>query len=260
MSNSKIISEKDITKGALNLVLGNPLFLIPFIATFPLFFLYFIYEYNLFLLAAFFSLIFFLTSFVLNTFVLFDRFKNKFIKEINLNLQQENKDKILKIKRSLKNEKAINQIELFQKKHNRFEVVLNEQLSSSSLAYQRLIGGFDQINLIAFNNIEKILNYEENMNAIDDVYITNECERINKQEMKNENDLEELESLGKRLELKNSYKQKISTILSDNEKALTNMDLTLASVVELKKPENMKEVLSELQTLANVLDKRTSQY
>lgn len=188
-------------------------------------------------------------------------FKETFMQAHNKAIQKENKNKLKKIKKSLNNAKAVKQIELFQSKHDRFENVLNDQLTESSLAHQRLLGAFDQLNSIALTNIEKVLNYQENMGKIDQPYILGELKKLEKLEIKRaleSHELSEKETLTERLNLRKDYSSKIGMILADNEKALTKMDLTLASLTELKKPENMRSVLNELQMLANVLDNRSS--
>ena len=189
-----------------------------------------------------------------------DHFKNEFMKVFNVKLQLENKEKIEKIKKTLNNQKAVKQIELFKQKHDRFEEVLNNQLNNTSLAYQRLIGGFDQLNLIALNNIEKVLNYESNMVNIDSVYITKELDILKQKEVLTDYEESEIKSLETRIQLRDEYEEKINKILSDNESALTKMDITLANLTELRKPENMKHVLQELQDLSEVLNKKSGSY
>lgn len=257
---NKIVSDKQLSKGSKSLALQSNTSLVPITLGVSVTGAFYVlelttYAYGSIALAA-------LGGVVLLTNVLFrsESFKKKYIEKINKEIQKENKEKLEKMKLSLKNEKASKQITLFKKKHDRFEEVLNNQLTSSSLAYQRLLGGFDQLNLIALNNIEKVLNYESNMSNIDSEYISEELEKLSKIENKKEFQEKEFESLSSRLALKEDYFEKINNILSDNESALTKMDLTLASLTELKKPENMKEALSELQKLANVLDKRSDKY
>lgn len=185
-----------------------------------------------------------------------NHFQQTYLQKYNKNLEKENIKKLENIQKSLKNEKAARQMELFKVKYSHFKKVLQEQLTESSLAYQRLIGGFDQLYLMATNNVEKVLNYEQNMSKIDRHYIKTELERLSKVQVFKEYEETEIRSLQERLELWSEYQEKINVVLADNEVALTKMDSTLASLTELKKPENMRSALAELQTLANVLDKR----
>jgi NhaP-type Na+/H+ and K+/H+ antiporter len=187
-----------------------------------------------------------------------EHFQQIFMKKHNEILKEENRKKLIYIKESLKNKKSSKQIERFDIKYELFKKVIKNQLSESSLAYQRLVGGFDQIYLMATKNIEKVLNYEINMDAIDIKYIGIEIKKLeNKSQLESYEELE-LSSLKERLELFNDYKVKIDEILSNNEVALTKMDKTQASLTELNKPESMRCALQELQMLANVLDNKTS--
>jgi hypothetical protein len=186
-----------------------------------------------------------------------EHFQQIFMKKHNEFLKEENNKKLIYIKKTLKNEKSARQIERFETKYQLFKKVIKSQLSESSLAYQRLVGGFDQIYLMATKNIEKVLNYEINMDAIDVDYIKSEIKNLESKEQLESYEDVELSSLKERLDLFNNYKVKIDEILSNNEVALTKMDKTQASLTELNKPESMRCALQELQMLASVLDKKT---
>ena len=260
MKSNEIISDKKLKKGSTELALQSNTSLIPISAGLAVSGVF--YALDLFMYLYFSIGVAGLGGIVLATNLLFRKeyFKNEFMKVFNVQIQEENKNKIEKIQKNLKNERAAKQITLFQQKHDRFEEVLNNQLTSTSLAYQRLIGGFDQLNLIALNNIEKVLNYETNMFNIDCKYINKELKNLKSKEVLTEHEESEITSLETRLALRNDYQAKINMILADNEKALTEMDVTLASLTELQKPENMTQVLGELQNLANVLNKRSGTY
>lgn len=259
-NNNKIIDDKKLSSGSKSLALQSNTSLIPITLGLSVTGLFYVSEMLAYMYASLGVATIGGIILLTNVFFRNEHFKKVFVEQINKKIQKENKEKIEEMRKSLKNEKASKQITLFQKKHDRFEEVLNNQLTSSSLAYQRLLGGFDQLNLIALNNIEKVLNYESNMESIDTLYIMKEMKKLEKLSAMKDFEEKEYQSLKARLDLKKGYQEKINSILSDNESALTKMDLTLASLTDLKKPENMKEALSELQTLANVLDKRSEKY
>jgi hypothetical protein len=257
MGELKIINDKELKKESRSLAIQDNIGLIPMAVgfsgagmTFALDLL--MYSYASLAVAG-------LGVLILGSNLIFrkNHFQQNYLKAHNKEIEKQNIKKLENIKKSLKNEKAARQMELFKVKYVHFKNVLKEQLSESSLAFQRLIGGFDQLYLMATNNVEKVLNYEQNMSKIDRLYIKTELDRLSKIEVLKEYEETEIRSLQERLQLWSEYQEKINVVLADNEVALTKMDSTLASLTELKKPENMRSALAELQTLANVLDKRT---
>lgn len=185
-------------------------------------------------------------------------YQQHFLKDHNLHLKEENLNKLKNIKKTLKSEKASGQLHRFEVKYLHFKDVISGQLSESSLAYQRLVGGFDQLYLMATNSIEKVLSYEKNIGAIDVEFSEKQLKILEDKAVLQEYEKSEMQSIRERLNILNDYKHKINEIISNNEVALTKMDTTQASLTGLQKPENMRSALQELQTLANVLDRRSN--
>lgn len=260
MKTNEIVSDTKLKKGSRELALQSYVSLIPIAGGLSVSGIFFVLEMFTPLYLALGVAGFGVAAMVGNLSFRQEHFKNEFMKVFNVKIQIENKKKIENIKKTLKNQKAVKQIELFEQKHDRFEEVLNNQLNNTSLAYQRLIGSFDQLNLIALNNIEKVLNYESNMVNIDLNYITKELKTLKEKEVLTDYEESEIKSLETRIGLRAEYEEKINRILSDNESALTKMDITLANLTELRKPENMKHVLQELQDLSEVLNKKAGSY
>ncbi len=189
-----------------------------------------------------------------NSTVRKDIFANIYLDRHNKKIQINNQKKIQEVKDRLKNGRAKRQIDLFQIKHNRFEEMLNSNVSETTLAYQRLLGGFDQLTSIALTNIEKISNYESNMAGIDLEYLEREIKRLELKKQLTQEEKDSYDSMVKRCEIRKTYHDNIVKLLSSNETALTRMDEVLQSVTDFDSPKTLDEALEDLRKVANVLN------
>lgn len=254
MSKEIIISDKEIQKGSTALIVQNIHSLAPItmgamggILSVGLGSLYFG-------LGAAIIGIYGLGVLTVNATVRKDIFANIYLDRHNKKIQINNQKKIQEVKNRLKNERAKRQIDLFQIKHNRFEEMLNSNVSETTLAYQRLLGGFDQLTSIALTNIEKISNYESNLAGIDIEYLTRELKRLDSKNKLTQEEQDSYSSMLKRLQIRKTYEDNIVKLLSSNEAALTRMDEVLQSVTDFDSPKTLDEALEDLRKVANVLN------
>jgi hypothetical protein len=191
---------------------------------------------------------------IINVFFRTSAFKRIYLEKHNKKMEKEAKDRREKLKEDLSTEAAIQQISAFERKYDLFKVSLNKELSSSSFSYQRLLGAFDQVFLLGLDKIEKIFDYERNQNTIDEQSILRDLKYLEKKELLEPHEKIKLEGLNERLMLREGYNGKISEILSQNESALTKMDLLQLNLTDLHKPKNMQIAMEELASLASALN------
>jgi hypothetical protein len=107
---------------------------------------------------------------------------------------------------------------------------------------------------LGLDKIEKIFDYERNQNTIDEQSILRDLKYLEKKELLEPHEKIKLEGLNERLMLREGYNGKISEILSQNESALTKMDLLQLNLTDLHKPKNMQIAMEELASLASALN------
>lgn len=191
---------------------------------------------------------------IINVFFRTDSFKKVYLERHNKKMEEEAKKRRMELREELSSEAAINQIGAFERKYEHFKISLKKELSPSSFSYQRLLGAFDQVFLLGLDKIEKVLDYEKNQNTIDEYNILKEIEVLKTKLSLEKHEKVKLQGLEDRLRLRESYDEKISEILAQNEMALTKMDMLQLNLTDLHKPKNMQIAMEELAGLATALN------
>jgi hypothetical protein len=251
--NELLLTDKVLKKGSNKLIVSNNVSFLPQVAGVGGTVIMVGLEQMMF--ASVFAGVFALGTLVLLTNMFFRKeiFKSAYLQVHNMKLEKEQQSKIKKLKKSLSSEHAIGQIAAFERKAELFQKTLNKQLSESSFSYKRLLGAFDQVYLFGLSKIEKILDYEDNKNAIDELMLRKEIGQLEQKEVLKSFEEEKLKSLQIRLSIREDYDHKIEIILSENENALTKMDVLQESLTDLHKPQNIRIAMEELSTLATAL-------
>lgn len=186
-----------------------------------------------------------------------DAFKNVYLSQYNKKVEKEAQERREQLKQNLSTDSAVEQIASFERKYELFKESLNKELSTSSYSYQRLLGAFDQVYLLGLDKIEKIYDYEKNQSTIDIHRLLKEIKALktkNSNEGLERHEEVKLKGLEERLELRAGYDGKISEILTQNELALTKMDMLQLNLTDLHKPKNMQIAMEELASLAAALN------
>ena len=193
---------------------------------------------------------------IVNVFFRSASFKNVYLTQHNRRMEKRAKERREQLKQDITNQSAVDQIGSFERKYGHFKESLNKELSPDSYSYQRLLGAFDQVFLLGLDKIEKIYDYEKNQNTIDEFRLLSEIKTLKTKEKEGLEPHEKvkLEGLEERLSLRKGYDAKISEILTQNEVALTKMDMLQLNLTDLHKPKNMQIAMEELSSLAAALN------
>jgi len=181
-------------------------------------------------------------------------FKRVFLEKYNKEVEIEQRQKIALLESELSSDEAKMQIDSLNKKYDHFKLILSKQLPVQSFSYQRLLGAFDKVYLIGLSKLETVLMYEGNSQVINEYQVRNDIANIERNKVLKDFEIEKLTALNQRLNLKKEYRDKIMLQISENEVALTRMDLLISSLTDLHKPKNMENALEDLSNLAVALN------
>ena len=155
----------------------------------------------------------------------------------------------------LKSEEGIRQLQRLREKYLAFEGLLGRKLDPFELTYSRYLGMAEQLYLSALDNLQRAVHIEQGSEAINEGYIRGRMRELKKTRSPSTAQQQEIETLQARLKLKEGQREKIDRWLSQNEQAMTQLDLTMAAIAEMDTVRGqagmeMEEVMAELQRLA----------
>lgn len=185
-------------------------------------------------------------------------FANNYIKQLYQDMEKERHQRKDQLKIALKevnSKEGLSQFSRLSEKFSAFEAMLGEKLQPGELTYGRYLGMAEQVYLAALDNLSSMVHAVKSMNVINTDYVNQRIQELNSQKSGPETD-EEIESLKDRLELKQKQQKKVQSLLSQNEKAMTKMDLTIASIADMRTEEarasmDIEAAMNELQRLAH---------
>lgn len=181
-----------------------------------------------------------LFTFVVN---LFRRksFENRYIRSLNKSLEQEKEAKLKRLRKKLevlrKNrelvlyaDQAQIQFDKIKEKFSSFTSMLSEKFSASELTFGRFLGTSEQVYLAVLDNLEKIVHSMESMNSIDLTYVETRLTHLNSLTSPEAADLAEIETMKKRKALHEKQRESVNRLLTCNEEAMTELDLSMSSI------------------------------
>ncbi len=155
----------------------------------------------------------------------------------------------------VQSEQGMTQFARSQEKFQAFEQMLNKKLNPTELTYSRFMGMAEQVYLSILDNLTDVANIMQSLKAIDAGYVYDRLKEVEGQSM-DEHAHQEQGALKKRLELRESQEDKVRQLLAQNEEAMTQMDLTIASVAAMRTDGqqasmDMESAMAELGRLAS---------
>lgn len=187
-----------------------------------------------------------------------EHFANSYIKQLYEKMEQERLERKRHLQLALnevRSNEGLNQYKRLTEKFTAFQNLLGEKLTPGELTYGRYLGMAEQVYLAALDNLSAMVGTIKSMNVIDVKYIESRIEELSSKK-DNPETKEELEALMERLKLKDTQHVKIQNLLSQNEKAMTKMDMTIAAIADMRTEStratmDFEAAMSELQRLAH---------
>ncbi len=173
-------------------------------------------------------------------------------------------DSIHNLKRDLgrvKSKEGLRQLSRLEDKYATFQDLLQRKLSRSELTYDRYLGMTEQVYLAGLDNLNSVAGIMQSIGAMDAAHIKRRIKELTALTAPDEADKKELSALQARQELRQRQLAKVSTLLSQNEEAMTSMDQLMAALAEMnsgasRATMDMESAMQELERLAG----RAGQY
>jgi len=185
-----------------------------------------------------------------------DYFAKKYVEEITQKMNERRRMAIKELSDALENvgfEHGQNQFKRSQQKFDTFKSMLDKKLNPSELTHVRYLGMAEQVYLSTLDNLIAISHIMHSISVIDADYVEERLDDISSDESAESG--REVQALKERLALKDQQQDKVKKLLSQNEEALTKMDLTIAAIAEMRTDNrqasmDMESAMGELGRLA----------
>ncbi|MBN2531674.1 MAG: hypothetical protein JXB88_02215 [Spirochaetales bacterium] len=145
-------------------------------------------------------------------------------------LKKLSSDKGLKIY----SDQAVYQFEKIQTKFDNFKRILSEKFNPEEITYGRFFGTTEQLYLSVLDNLEDITNSLATISNIDDDYITERMNYLTGLASPEDADKREMTTLTTRKELKQKSLEQINELLTINEEAMTQIDISMTTISRTK--------------------------
>jgi hypothetical protein len=152
---------------------------------------------------------------------------------------------------------ALDQLERLKRKFDAFEQLLRRKLNPNELTFGRYLGMAEQLYLGGLDNLSTIGNIRRGLNAINEEHLERRTERLDADSRMTEQEQREFEALERRKELVDKQKEILSTLLAQNETAMTKLDeIAAMNVGDGRATMDIEHAMLELEELAH----RTAEY
>jgi len=197
-----------------------------------------------------------------------DSFASDYVRSLHQRIEKQSqikKSQLIKALKEVSSDQGERQFQRFNDKFATFQAMLAKKLDSGEITYGRYLGMAEQVYLGAIDNLQSIADALNAMKVIDIRYIHNRIVELDRVKIDGKDprtkgmediNASEYKALTKRSELYHTQKTKVDKLLAQNEEALTQLDLTIAAVAELRTNDkaaslDLETAMSELQKLAS---------
>jgi hypothetical protein len=126
------------------------------------------------------------------------------------------------------------QLERLEDKYRTFKELLDKKLDRNEITYGRYLGMAEQVFLSALDNLQRAVHTLGSVRAIDDDYVAGRIRTLERRHGPTPAERAERESLRQRLALKVQQQEQLGQWLAQNERAMTQLDLTLAAIAAMR--------------------------
>lgn len=151
-------------------------------------------------------------------------------------------------------EQGLGQLEQLREKYQAFQELLERKLDPNELTYGRYLGMMEQVFLAGLDNLSRVVNILQGINAIDEQHIRKRLLELDAMAKRKPTHDSEYQALSERLALRSAQSDKVDNLLTQNETAMTQIDRTMAAIAEMdtSRPRanmDMESAMQELQRL-----------
>jgi hypothetical protein len=186
-----------------------------------------------------------------------DHFANQYVKKLHAQMENQRlarKQELDKVLAEVNSEEGRSQFSRITEKFTTFEKLLAQKLNPGELTYGRYLGMAEQVYLGALDNLQRVADTLKMMSVIDLEYTQKRLLQL--QNTPSELNAKETSTLQERLALHSKQADKVQTLLSQNEEAMTKMDMTIAAIADMRTEDgrasiDIETAMNELQRLAD---------
>jgi hypothetical protein len=141
----------------------------------------------------------------------------------------------------------------------RFETVknlLDRKLKKGEITYLRYLGASETVFIAVLDSLERAISLMKSNQAIDEEYILERLHALESLSIMEEADIREKETLQERYDLAKDLEKRISTLLTENEVAITKMDQLNSSLADLniiqgRGAQKLEQAIEDMEHLAS---------
>ncbi len=182
----------------------------------------------------------------------------EYLKRIHAILESDRKDSLKHLELALQDVEAeaeLNQLQRLQAKYDTFEELLRRKLNPGELSFNRYLSMAEQVFLAALDNLKQIADIKKSITAIDEKHIRSRIDKLGNVASASASVNQEREALTQRLQLLQHQRDKIQTLITRNEAAMTKMDEVMAAITGMhtanrRATMDMEDAMMELERLA----------
>jgi len=183
-------------------------------------------------------------SWAFNYFVRGKTFESEYLRKLSDDLHRRNVALLKDLQRKLAEgqkipgadayaEQALQQFNMSAERFDNFQQLLTEKLDPMELTHGRYRVTAEQVHNSVFDNLERIAASFGSIRAIDPDYIDERLKLLSKLKAPlGEADRQEVETLEERMKLRASQLDKVNTLLTYNEQAMTKLDTACTAVAD----------------------------
>ena len=156
----------------------------------------------------------------------------------------------------IKQADALKQLEQLSRKFAAFQHVLDSKLNKDELAYSRYLTMAEAVFVGALDNLRSVVVSAKALSGIDYAHINQQIQSLKAEQVMSAKSSplieQQMDALQKRVEIYQQSQQHISTVLTENEQAMTELDrvTTQLSLISSQQGMELETAMEELRLLA----------
>ena len=117
-------------------------------------------------------------------------------------------------------------------KFDNIKELLDMKLRSGEITYGRFLGAAEQVSLSVLDNLNAVVGLLKSAGSIEPAYIEKRLKAIGEKKEKSDDDMKQVDSLRRRLDLWKTQLRKVERLLASNEEAMTEMEVISAAAAQ----------------------------
>jgi hypothetical protein len=178
-----------------------------------------------------------LGSWAVDYFLRRDRHASEYLRALHRDLSDRRSRAVHDLRRELGeigSKEGLAQLGRLGERLGAFQVLLDKKLAPSELTHGRYLGMVEQLYLSGLDNLRRVVHTLASIEAIDEDYVKSRTSDLKCVRDPSAAQAQELESLQTRLTLKETQRAKVEHWLAQNERAITQIDSTMAAIASME--------------------------